>query len=219
MTTTNGQRIYWITLFAVIAAAVTFVVQATPVSAKLCGVGVDHPAVSVPIAGQELTISYYLTDPETGDMTDDPDCAIGADAEGEIETGVRAFLGDLEGSSFSADLEKVDPWRYQTTLTFPEPGNWELFFNFSYMRPATARERSLSYVGPVNRLQRVQYRWKVDVAGSASGMPSAGSGGAAGVGGADLVDGAAFPLAYALAAGGAAALAASAVVRMGRKPK
>ncbi len=206
------QSGYRIALFAVIAAAITLAVQATPVSAKLCGVQVSHPTVGVPIAGQELTFIYYLTDPETGDLTDDPDCAIGADAEGEIETNVRAFLGDLDGFSFSAELERVDAWQYQTTVTFPEPGNWELFFNFSYVRPATSRERSLSSVGPVNRLQRSQYRWKVDVAGSA-GMPAAGTGAG------DLLNDPAFSLAYVLAAGGAAALAAGAVLRMGRKLK
>ena len=196
----SGQSMYRIALFAVVGAAVSLAIQATPVSAKLCGVHVGHPAVSVPIAGQELTIIYYLIDPETGDPTDDPDCAIGADAEGEIETSVRAFLGDLDGFSFSAELDRVDSWQYQTTVTFPEPGNWELFFDFSYVRPVTG-------------LQRSQYRWKLDVAGSAIGMPAAGTGAG------DLLNDPAFPLAYVLAAGGAAALAAGAVLRMGRKLK
>lgn len=211
MTTMKRRHTYLIALIAVVAAAVTLAVQATPAFAKPCGVRVSHPTVSAPIVGQELTITYYRTNPETGDLTDDPDCAIGADAEGEIETNVRAFLGDLEGPSFSAELERVDAWQYQTTLSFPEPGNWELFFDFSYVRPATSRERGLSFVGTSTRLQRVQYRWNVDVAGSAIGMP------AAGVGAGGLPDSPTLSLGYVLAAGGVAALAAGAVLRMGRK--
>ncbi len=208
----SGQTRYRIAFFAVFAAAVALAVQATPAFAKPCGVKVSHSMATAPIAGQEVTISYYHANPETGDLTD-PDCAIGADAIGEIETSVRVFLGDLDGPSVSAELERVDAWQYQTTVTFPEPGNWELFFNLSYVRPLTGRQRSLSYVSPVTGLQRIQYRWKVDVASSAGGMPAAGTGAS------DLADSRAFPLAYALAAGGVAALAAGAVLRMGRKPQ
>ena len=193
----KGWSIYRIVLCTVIAAAVALAVQATPASAKLCGVQVD-PMGAVPVVGRELTIGYYLISPETGELTDDPDCAIGADAEGEVEAGVRGFLDGNE--VFSAELERIDPWQYQTTVTFPEPGTWELFFDFSYMRPVTG-------------LQRSQYRWKVDVAGPTIGMPAAGTGAG------ELPDVPTFPMAYLLAAGGAAALAAGAGRRMGVKPK
>ena len=194
----KSRSVLGIAFFAVIAAAAAFAIQATPASAKLCGVQVGHPTVTVPVVGQELTISYHVISPETGEFTDDPDCAIGADAEGEVEAGFRGFLDGTE--MFSAELEKVDSWQYQTTVTFPEAGNWELYFDFSYVRLVTG-------------LQRSQYRWKVDVAGPPIGLAAAGTGSG------DLPGGPTFPLAYLLAAGGVAALAAGAGLRTDLKTK
>ena len=189
----KGLNMPRIAIFAVIAGAVILAVQAGPASAKLCGVGVSTTPAGTPVVGEEVTITYYLTDIGAGDKTDDPDCAIGGDAEGEVEAGVRAFLADTE--LLSANMERVDPWEYQTIVTFPEPGNWELFFDFSYIRPETG-------------LQRSQYRWNVEVAVLPSAMAAAGTGVD------DLASGATSPFVYLLAAGGLAALVLGARARL-----
>ena len=180
------------TLFLAVGLALYLGLQAGGVWAKECLADIVY-APDPPLAGQEtmVTFSSLNLDHESRD----PDCAFGAAAG--VEPVATLYVAG-PGSGFSVDLQKLNPWQYRASVTFPMEGSWELSFGRSYLRSETG-------------LLREQNRFSVDVLSSAA-LPSAGAGfGDRGAGAPMNL------LAYVLAMfGGAGVIAAVALRRLGR---
>ncbi len=180
------------TLFLAVGLALYLGLQAGGVWAKECLADIVY-APDPPVAGQEtmVTFSSLNLDHEARD----PDCAYGAGA-GVEPVATLDVAGP--GSGFSVDLQKLNPWQYRASVTFPMEGSWELSFGRSYLGSETG-------------LRSEQNRFSVEVLSSAA-LPSAGTGfGDRGAGAPTNL------LAYMLAMFGGAALLVAALARLARR--
>ena len=177
------------TLFLAVGLALYLGPQAGAVSAKECLADIVY-APDPPVAGQETMVTFSSLNLEHESR--DPDCAFGAAAG--VEPVATLYVAG-PGSGFSVDLQKLNPWQYRASVTFPMEGSWELSFGRSYLRSETG-------------LLSEQNRFSVDVLSSAA-LPSAGAGfGDRGAGAPTNL------LAYALAAAGGAALCIGGLTRI-----
>ena len=180
------------TLLLAAGLALYFGLQAGAVSAKECLADVTY-VPDPPLAGRETMVTFSSLNLEHESR--DPDCAFGAAAG--VEPVATLYVAG-PGSGFSVYLQKLNPWQYRASVTFPMEGSWELSFGRSYLRSETG-------------LRSEQNRFSVDVLSSAA-LPSAGTGfGDRGAGAPTNL------LAYVLAMFGGTALLVAALARLARR--